>query len=303
MSINIYQRDVHTLGDMLMLVSFFNSLNEPVVLYTNQNSWYSFWKRTLDIGSQITIIEKPSQNDWPAEKNHPEWNCGFKIFSRYVQPEHVYLWGQKFLTGRRNKKCAAIVLDNGYHTKDQIFWDNVDRAHDLTNAPEYPYLKFIPKNTYNVINDLAMSAGYDTIILDSKEISAEQKVFVLNEMCDFVIGYEGGVAHLAHVLKIPAIIFPWRKSDDGSLSESWLHLDKKTYFVKQPDEIYSWTSNHLVNIVENLHNDLGNNQWLTASTFPDTGPLLEFIKGSPQVFHDQVNWAKNHIAHITLGGF
>jgi hypothetical protein len=305
MAIEVYHFSGHTMGDTLMAMSLWSSLNEPVVLHTTLNSWYSKWKSILDIDDRITIHE---YEYLPVDKRtHPNWLEGFKIFSRYVQTDHINLWGTTFKIGRPNKRCAAIFVSDG-RVKDQAFFDLLEQD----DIHEYPYYKFFNKQAYQGINDLVMRAGFEPIVIDDKSISLEHKTFILNELCEFAIGYEGGMTHLAHVLKVPTIIIPWHNTNRAhsnnsteyhALQESWLHLDKKTYIAKNAKEVIDWDPEHLKFLVQDLHNDNGNNYWLKGSNFPSPDPLLEFLSGSHQGFHDQVAWAKQHITNPTIGGF
>jgi len=288
------------MGDTLIAMSLFNSLNQPVHLTTQENSLYITWKRIFDIGDRITIT---ATNTHPYYNNppHPKYLESFKVFSRYLEVDHVRLFDQTFPVGQRGKRAVAILINNGEHVKDTEFFNAIDT---LDPAP-YPFVKFHSKSLYSHIIDLVQSAGYDPFVIDSKDISLENKLFVINELCDFVIGYEGGIAHLAHVLKMPAIVLPWRIQSATVPPVDFLHLDKRTYLVRDAAEIYSWTPGHLLNLVDGLYNETGyNNVWMTAPTFPDPGPFLDhYAVGSSDNYVAQLDWIQPYIDRQTLGGY
>jgi hypothetical protein len=288
------------MGDTLIAMSLFDSLNQPVNLITQVNSLYTKWKHIFSIGDQINITE----DDYHAhyqDPPHPRFLESFKVFSRYLQVDHVHLLGQNFTVGRRGKKGVAILINNGDHVKNTEFFD----AIETVDPPEYPFVKFHRRSLYSTIIDLVQSAGYDPFIIDNKDISLENKIYVLNELCDFVIGYEGGMTHLAHVLRMPAIVLPWRVLPTEIPPTDFLHLDKRTYLVRDTNEIQSWTPQHLTSLVDGLYNETGyNNIWMTASSFPDpTAFLAHYAKNSSEQYYAQLDWIQPYIDKKTLGGY
>lgn len=298
--IKLFLRNSHTIGDSIMEISLLNSLDSPVEVYTNYNSIYISWKKIFNIGDRVNIIEMHDHR-LPRHLN-PNLES-FKVFSPYIQPESVLLWNHQFPTGRLGKKFVAVFVNNGLHVKDQNFWDTIQNLKDRKAVADYPFNKFYSKQTFNRTIDLIQSAGYDPIIVDNIATSLEHKVFILNELCDFAIGYEGGMCHLAHCLRIPVIMYPWIVQGSNTFHNSWLHLDKKTYFLKDTDEINSWTPAYLLELVDNLRKDGGNNEWILNKTFPDINPLLDHLVNSGENWHKQLEWILAHTSNPTLGGF
>ena len=291
--INVYQRGGHTMGDSLIAMTMYNSLNQPVHITTKTDSWYYTWKRIFDIGEQITLS---TSNDCPEWHNppHPKFLESFKLFNRYDQFDHIKLFGQNFPIGRRGKKCVAVLINNGEHVKDEEF------AKQLIERPlEYPFYKFHTQSTYDIILKLVQSAGYDPIIVDSKHTSAENKVFILNELCDFVIGYEGGMCHVAHSLKIPVIMLPLRIPN--SFTNDFLHLDRRTYFINRLQEIENWYVKDLLDLVDALYNEeLGNNYWLAKT---NQSEIIAHFRQSTEQFSAQMDWVLQYTDNPRLGGF
>jgi hypothetical protein len=297
--IQLYLHGGHTMGDTLMAMCLFNSLNQPVHITTKVNSWYVKWKNIFNIGDQIVLDPVENCETW-VRPPHLKLLESFKIFSRYDQFDHVTVFGQSLPVGRRGKKLAAVLVNDGNYAKDSEFFSNIKNHED-----PYPFIKFHTKETYNAILDLVQSAGYDPVIIDNRDISVEHKVFILNELCDFVIGYEGGMCHLAHSLKIPAIILPRREYPGQYHITDFLHLDKRTYLVRDIKELKSWTADVLTDLVTDLHNETGyNNQWMTATNFPDPTEFVEhFRAGSHESFAMQIDWALQYMDNPTLGGY
>jgi hypothetical protein len=181
-----------------------------------------------------------------------------KIFSPYLVVDYINAFGCRYNTGIRNikynqrKPCIAlgcfsskrdfeILTDNGYNEDYDKFPKNRHYTTEINSE----------------IFNFLLKCGYDVINLDSFQISLEHKVFILNELCDAVVTYEGGLAHIAHVLKIPTIILPWRNGD--RLQQHLLHLDVKSYFANSVDEVLSWTRDDIYEIIGKLDNNQTNN--------------------------------------------
>lgn len=289
--IQVFQQSGHTIGDTLMAMTMFNSLNQPVHITTKMDSLYNQWKTIFDIGDRITLTNLVSCDEWFTQLDLES----FKVFNRYDQFDHVCLFGQTFPISRRRKNAVAILVNNGEYTKDADFFSQVE------STIQYPFTKFHTKQTNDFILNLVQAAGYDPYFVDSRNISLEHKVFILNELCDFVIGYEGGVCHLAHALQVPSIILPWRVPPSNYYLTDFLHLDRTTYFVRKVEDIYSWTASKLLDTVEQLYNNGGNNQWL--HTNDPTEFINHYSVGSGKKFNDQLAWVLQHTDNPRLGGY
>lgn len=177
-----------------------------------------------------------------------------KITSPYLSPERVIVKDQTIEVGsKKDKPCIALACYQDY-------------AHLNTYDPadvNWPNNRYWSLSEYSKIFELIKQAGYEVITLDNHSISLDDKVYWLNEYCEAVIGYEGGLCHLAHTLKIPAIILPWRPYETFLNIDS-LHLDKRTYFVRSIEEILSWNKFTLQDIIEELYNEVTNNIFYTG---------------------------------------
>ena len=223
-----------------------------------------------------------------------------KIFSPYLSTEQIRINGQDYwVDGKKDKPLVGFAC---YTNNDQWF--------DSSNKDfSFPYNKQYSTEYNSQIFRLIKESGYDVITLDSRDISLEQKIFTLNEMCDCVIGYEGGLHHLAHILNIPSIILPWHHTPAGDpktyefLHPHLYHLDRKTFFVE--DDITMWSSDILKNIIKSLKENNGNNIFLNSNN-PLTINLdkIQFESsgidiGMPDMYKDIIR-AKYNI--LLLGG-
>jgi hypothetical protein len=172
-----------------------------------------------------------------------------KLTSPYLSPEHIHIRNQQVPVGyKTDKPCIALACYQNYeHLKS---YDAQD-----TNWPNNRYWSL---EQYSKIFQLIKDSGYEVVTLDNHAINLEDKVYWLNEYCEAVIGYEGGLCHLAHTLKIPTIILPWRPYE-SFLNIDSLHLDRRTYFIREFEEILNWNRYTLVDHIEVLKNEVTNN--------------------------------------------
>lgn len=172
-----------------------------------------------------------------------------KLTSPYLSPEFVNVKDQQLPVGRKiNKPCIALACYQDYQHLQN--YDSSDY--------NWPNNRYWSIEEYSKIFQLIKKAGYEVVTLDNHAIGLEDKVYWLNEYCEAVIGYEGGLCHLAHTLKIPSIILPWRPYETFLNIDS-LHLDKRSYFVRSIEEILNWNNFDLKDIIEQLHNEITNN--------------------------------------------
>lgn len=122
----------------------------------------------------------------------------------------------------------------------------------------YPENKLYSITEYANLYKFLKRNGWDVITLDSKDIPLETKAALISDLCECVIGYEGGMAHLCHMLNVPYIMFPWKTPFNSKL----MHLDEKTFFLNSFDQILSWSKEDLDKCISNLHNSITNNEFV-----------------------------------------
>lgn len=178
-----------------------------------------------------------------------------KLTSPYISPDTVYVKNTVLQVGQKtNKPCIALSCYQDYN-----HLENFDKT-DIN----WPNNRYWSVEEYSKIFQLIKNAGYEVVTLDNHSISLDDKVYWLNEYCEAVIGYEGGLCHLAHTLRIPSIILPWRPYETFLNIDS-LHLDKRTYFVRTFEEIFNWNKFTLQDIIEQLYNEVTNNVFYTGN--------------------------------------
>ena len=148
----------------------------------------------------------------------------------------------------KNKPYIVLAMYQNYNHL-------VDYDHNDIN---WPNTKYRSLDEYSFLFKLIKLIGYEVITLDNQNMSLENKVKFLNDYVECVIGYEGGLCHIAHVLDIPCIVLPW-KMPELFLNIHSLHLDLKTWFVDDFTEILKWNESKLLSVIESCKLDQGNN--------------------------------------------
>jgi hypothetical protein len=180
----------------------------------------------------------------------------------------------------RDKPLIGIACVN--YNSDNDSWLR-DIAHgDYTVPTGFPNNRYYTATDYAGIFQLCKLAGYDVITLDTGFGSIADRVELLTNFCDCVIGYEGGMAHLCHSLHIPYIMLPWHSTLQGTVPVypeffQILHLDRRTYFLESIDEILSWTPAQLEHAIDQCYAEQGNNVFYTDK---HAGPGYVLTDGS-----------------------
>jgi len=244
-------------------------------------------KSILKISDSDLLIEfsqKPL-NDFSA--NHQDRS---KILSPYFSTNTVQLFGKDFSVAATKKQYIGLVMANGTDSVADIYTES-------TRKKSFPHNRYAQSDSYDKIIKLIFKSGYDLITFNTNKSSLESKIYNLL-YCRAVIGYDGGLAHLCHILKIPFIMLPWTCNQFGNSNgfniitndgvklpidikyiTHQLHLDKRTHFLESEYDIYDLTQEDLEAILKNLENEKGNNIFLN-----DT-PLANRIN----------SWARNKI--------
>lgn len=228
-----------------------------------------------------------------------------KFFSPYLNVDSIFIKGVKEKIDTTSRKpYIGLCLYGG-----RGFFKDADK--EITKS--FPYIKMWPIETYSTIISKIIESGYEILTLDNVGISVEDKVHLMNNYCDAIIGYEGGMHHLAHLLKIPSIILPWNNTEKTSIEFIHsLHLDTRTYYVESIDEVENWNKVFLETLIGDLkHQRSFKNFWL-GSPITFTKDLKKFcIHKSVDVYNygsmlwfptDELNLLKDNLKSITVGG-
>jgi hypothetical protein len=267
-----YKLNHSGLGTMISLLSMLMSAGRLVKLYADRGQVIHKLKLLLDISDDRLIV---SDKHAMAQDISTQLSDHGKYFSPYFDVDHVQVLGHRFPTQRSKKPCIGLAM-----------YANVDSLNPPSNR--HPYNRYYPQEVYAGIFRLITASGHDVITFNSHGVDLEHKIFMLNNLCEAVIGYEGGMCHLAHVLKIPSIILPYHhdggnekralRDEHGKLdipllyATHMLHVDRRTYFLESEHEILAWTPDQLKQHIIDLHHGQGNNV-LFDNAVIDSGTL------------------------------
>lgn len=253
------------MGVIITQLSFYLACGPAEVVVPNANNLLFDIKRIWQIPDhELKIIV--GENIGGIENLQSDELC---TYVPYLYKPTVKVWDREFPVGRRNKPCVALCMHHGNGL-----------GEDLA-VRSMPYNKYATAAEYQQIFDKLCGMGYDVITLNRSDINIEQKVFLLNELCEFVIGYEGGLQQLAHCLKIPCVVLPWRYNDMGGdpvypgmyYETHRFHPDRKTYFLKHTQDFLEMSKDQVRQLITDLHNDLGNNILFSPEVFLDPTTL------------------------------
>jgi hypothetical protein len=256
-----YQTRPQGLGIIITQLSFLLAMGRPVTaVVPNPDNLAHDFKRIFQIPDLQLMIETGTHG-WPDLET--DELC---TYAPYFRAEQVLLFGNQYSTIRKSKPCVALAMHHGL---------------GLQAGAGMPYNKFAAQQEYEQVFTMLTNSGYDVITVNQPGQTLEQKIFVLNELCDFVVGYEGGIGHLAHVLGIPYIVLPWKYNDMGHAGVQpglWLethrfHADRRTWFLKDVSELVNWNRRQLLSKIDQLYNNGGNNILFEPETCMDPDTL------------------------------
>ena len=179
-----------------------------------------------------------------------------KFTSPYIQPQHLNINSSIVpVNTKRNKPLVALAMYQDYEHL---------QAYDNTDY-NWPNNRYRSLDEYALIFKLIKQSGYEVISLDNHAIPFDEKIRLLNDHVECVIGYEGGLCHIAHVLQIPCVVLPWN-IPETFLNLHALHLDKKTWFVYKFEDIVQWDKGYFRTLIDSLQHDQGNNIFASGKT-------------------------------------
>lgn len=230
-----------------------------------------------------------------------------KFFAPYFKPTVISAHGKQYPVDPKDADRRFIGMACYPDTKPEHLF-NLSTFYGSSPLP-FPKNRHYAIEHYGLIFNLILAAGFDVMTFDSHGISLEEKAYLLNTHCQAVIGYEGGLSHMAHILNVPYIMLPWHRfspygntvtPDEINYQNSAqvpfhdarhnftyaMHLDEKTYFLENINEILTWTPEHLHEILYKLRNNNGNNPFLNKdnTTFMLRRDMSQYIlnyRGAP----------------------
>ena len=275
-----YRMRHNGLGIIVIELSVLLATNKTIhaIVPDEYHMLYDF-KRVFKISDdRLKIIVEPNSVNDPASDDL------MKSFVPYFTANTVELFGRDYPIGVRNKPCIGLAM---HHAGGSIGNDNTDPLGEQREIKDFPHNKFATYETYSRIIKLITDSGYDVVTFNTPKTTVEYKSFLLNNLCDCVIGYEGGAIQLAHVLQVPAIVLPWNTWIDGDsrwkdgtpwdphrIESHKYHIDRRTYFLQSQEEILSWDREKLRSVVDSLYNRQGNNFLFDSGVTVDMETLV-----------------------------
>lgn len=246
------------LGSLIIAVSMLLDSRHPLHLRTTPDNTALIDLKKIfawpDSQLALTVVDQvdPELNISPMLSDHG------KFFSPYFTAPQVQVMGRTVPTNRSNRPSIAFA------TYNQSYRNHPTEDTGLS----YPYNRYYNHAVWKEIFYLVMEAGYDVVVINDYDIPLEQKVFWLAEHCEAVIGYEGGVTHLAHTLDIPVILLPWHHSPEGGTKIEYaaerVQVDRRTWFLQDEHEILNWTTPQLKDTIRRLQQGQGNSMYFDA---------------------------------------
>ena len=274
------------LGIIITQLSFLLAQQRRVtaVVENADNLVYDF-KRIFQISDSQLTIQSGTHGHADLETDE------LCTYAPYFHSDNICLFGREYSTTRKKKSCVALAMHHG---------------HGLQPAGGMPYNKFATVKEYNLIFQHVTDLGYDVVTMNQSAMSLEQKIYILNEMTDFVIGYEGGLGHLAHVLQIPYLCLPWRLNDMGHAGVQpglWyeshrFHPDRRTWFLKDTQEFLDWDGQQLQHMIDRLYDQGGNNILFDPNTTMDPA-TLKITAGNGQDLTPRIMWCETRGEYTT----
>lgn len=238
------------IGDNVCLLSALANIPEQVDLYTtNDHNTFDRLTQLKQIfnipDSNIKIILSNTHGDF----HNSGWPL--KLFTEYYHPTHVKI-NNKLQPARpyKERHCVAIAG----------FFDKVPA--DSNN--EWPWCKQRPLDYWARVFTWLKSIDYDVVTVDRHQFSLDDKVDLLVNKCKAIISYEGGMAHLSHVLRVPCFLIDWKLPSPsttlGNFHCEFVHRTKNVYIVRDDEEMFGWNRGTFDSKVFDLTQGLSNNR-------------------------------------------
>lgn len=238
------------LGDNLCLMSALATM--PPIIDLRVDDRYDTYNRLAHYkkifripDSQLKITRSKFVS---GDINNVGWPI--KIFSEYYRPAYVNVNGQSLKVKDNNsqKKCIAIACST-----------------DLAGpANEWPWCRSRSFEFWGRLMAWVKSMGYEVITVDHSFHSLENKIELMVKNCRAIISYEGGMAHLAHMLDMPCFILDWKLPSPSTVLDKFhcefVHMTNSVYIVRDDEEIFKWNRDEFSKRIFSLENGVGNNR-------------------------------------------
>ncbi len=261
--ITLYLDNTHSvgLGDNLCFLSALANLPPKV------NVWVSNHHSTFDRLTQLaTVFQIPTDSVQFFQHHTQTGSCHntgwpLKLLSDYHKPAQVQANGKLLSTHTGDeKRCVALA---GFYDMPK---DPVAEQEFEQNC--WPWCKHRPIEHYAKIFAWLKSMEYDVITVD-RYWSLERKIQTMVENCCAVISYEGGMAHLSHMLSMPCFLIDWKHpSPSTKLSNfhcDFVHMTDSVHVLRNDHELFDWTYDDFNHRIKQLRQGQGNNRFTSRA--------------------------------------
>lgn len=265
LKINLNNQHSVGLGDNLCLLSALANLPVGVDLHTtndhNTFNRLTQYKKIFRIPDQLLSI---SESDQPGNFNNTGWPL--KFFSEYYRPGVVNVNGQniRIHTPDKEKKCIAIA--GSFELDGKL--------------DEWPWCRARPLDYWTRIVHYVKQMGFDVITVDYAFHDLEDKIELLAKHCRAIISYEGGMAHLSHMLKVPCFLVNWRLPSPsttlGQFHCEFVHKTDNVYILRDDEELFSWDKDTFYRMMNDLAVGKTNNRLVNGNC------SVEFVGPGPR---------------------
>jgi hypothetical protein len=255
------------LGDNLCMLSALANIPEPIDLFvSNDHNTYDRlmqYKKIFRISDATLAIY---QHDDRGDFNNVGWPV--KLLTEYYRPNFINVNGQTIQPKTNSDRSKKFIAIAGY----------VDP--DPTGNNEWPYSRARPQEYWNRVYAWIKSIGYEAVSVDNAWTSLDTKIEILAKHCRAIISYEGGMAHLSHMLKLPCFLVDWKlpspSTELGEFHCEFVHKTSSVYILRDDEEIFSWGEGKFNSTVEDLHHGQTNNRLVNGQCkLSFTGPGIQ----------------------------
>lgn len=265
--INLNNRHSVGLGDNLCMLSALVNIPVPIDLYvSNEHNTYDrlmHYKKIFRVHkSALEIYQSEEQGDF----NNVGWPV--KLLTEYYRPLFIDVKGQTLQPRSRSDKDKKFIAIAGSTIPDE------------RGLNEWPAPRSRPQEYWNRIYGWIKSIGYEAISVDDPFVSLEDKIELLTKYCRAIVSYEGGMAHLSHMLRLPCLLVDWKlpspSTELGEFHCEFVHRTDSVYILRNDEEIFSWDEGQFNRTVEDLRHGRTNNRLLNGECqLHFTGPGIQ----------------------------
>ena len=242
------------LGSSLIMLSYLIDRNKTIpsrlVLHENKltASMFKDFIKIFKITPELLPIDFLSFDN----KSFPRHDI-LHFFSGYHFFDEINLFDKTFTNQAKRGKVVGLCC-----YPHLLGSQNYKKHYDKSN---FIFNRSMSMDYNKLLFEKLLDCGYDVITLD-QPISIEEKSYLISQMCDFVIGYEGGMMHLAHMLKTPTIILP--RKIDNDLTNQMLHPCDSAWLLEDENIFLEWSKEEIEQIINLCNTGQGNNKFFTG---------------------------------------